>query len=116
VPQQENDHPPRPYQDATDFLIPEAELNRWVAIDIETLVGVTLRRGDFDRFFFMNMQIASALDHLQQSVTLLSNGETAPAQLHMNESKRLVGVHMGNVRAFMAAIMAHAVPFAGENS
>jgi hypothetical protein len=64
-----------PYEDRADFVIPESSINRWLAIEADTSLALSLTRDDLDRFFFMHMQIGAALNHFQQAVTELSNGE-----------------------------------------
>jgi hypothetical protein len=97
---------PAPFDDAaSNYVIPEELLQRWTKLSLGDFVDVRLRRIDFDRLFFMNVQLATAVFQLQEAVNHLSNAELPKAQQAMTESVKQLQLHMGNNRAFLAGII-----------
>ena len=105
-----------PFEDRADFTIPEKAIDRWTDIHPEAPVLLSLSREDLDRFFFMHVQIGGSIAQLQQAVIELSNGRIPEAQTAMEESQRLNTVQLGNIRAFMTAIMERATAIGSSSN
>ena len=94
-----------PFEGNSQFVIANELIDQWNSIPAAATVAFSLSREELDRFFFLNVHLAIAVDNLQASVIALSNAQTADAIKAMDNSVRYLNEFKGNLRALMAAIM-----------
>ena len=88
--------------------IPQATLDRWLALPENGYLEVAFTRNDWDTLFSSLNNGLLSQNRLDQALVEWSNGQTGEANIALNEARRLRGESSNALRRFFMQLMSSA--------